>query len=321
MADFLQIIDRFGRRKLTEIGSVKGINAEKLAGETATNYKKAGVNLDPHIDYAYRVQGDLVLKSIDYSLYVMDGSGTITLTLPTTVTRGTEITFINPTKGTFIISGNGIKIVKSGVEYSSISLTEYQSIKLKYLDVGTIHPSLWYELITIPVGVGGYVHPAAHPPSIITQDTENRFVSDVQITSFLASHSWKCGIATKNITDVSGVQTIAHGLGRVPKFVRVDGAVIITTAITQMCTGVYDGSANNGLSVCIGEGTSTAATDAVYTSTSIALGFSPLVATNPFTGANRQTGIITVDATNIYITWTKTGTVASLVASLLWQVN
>jgi hypothetical protein len=132
-------------------------------------------------------------------------------------------------------------------------------------------------------------------------------------------NTWKTGIATKNITDVSAVQNIAHGLGRVPKYVRIDGAVIITTAITQLATGIYDGTNNSGLTVAIGEGTSTAATDAVYTSTAIALGFSPLVATNVFTGANRQTGIISVDATNIIITWTKTGTVASLTASLIWQ--
>lgn len=135
----------------------------------------------------------------------------------------------------------------------------------------------------------------------------------------LTAQTWKSGITTKNINDTGIVQNIAHGLGRVPKFVRIEGAIIISAAITQMCTGVFDGTNNNGLSVCIGEGTSTAATDAVYTSTSIALGFSPLVATNVFTGANRQTGVISVDDTNIKITWTKTGTVASLTASLLWQ--
>jgi hypothetical protein len=132
-------------------------------------------------------------------------------------------------------------------------------------------------------------------------------------------NTWKTGIATKNITDTSTTQNIAHGLGRVPVYVRIDGAVIITTAITQLATGIFDGTNNSGLTVAIGEGTSTAATDAVYTSTAIALGFSPLVATNVFTGANRQTGVISVDATNIIITWTKTGTVASLTASLIWQ--
>lgn len=141
------------------------------------------------------------------------------------------------------------------------------------------------------------------------------------VSDYLIAHppTWRTGIAAKNITDVSGVQNIPHGLGRVPLFVRIDGAVIISAAITQMATGIFGGGNNSGLTVAIGEGTSTAATDAVYTSATIALGFSPLVATNVFTGANRQTGIISVDATNIRITWTKTGTVASLTASLIWQ--
>lgn len=195
-----------------------------------------------------------------------------------------------------------------------------------------------------------YTHPSTHPASIITESSDRRFITDIEragfhltgsdnqdLSSFITtsdprltdarqplghSHipfSWASGITTKNITDVSGVQNIPHGLGRVPTYVRIDGAVIITTAITQMCTGVFDGINNRGMTIAIGEGTSTAATDAVYTSTSIALGFSPLVATNPFTGANRQTGVISVDATNIIITWTKTGTVASLTASLIWQ--
>lgn len=163
-----------------------------------------------------------------------------------------------------------------------------------------------------------------HPASQITDAvvlTNDARLSDAR-TPTAHTHetpTWTSGITTKNITDASIVQNIAHGLGRVPKYVRIDGAIIITTAITQLATGIFDGTNNRGLTVAVGEGTSTAATDAVYTSTSIALGFSPLVATNVFTGANRQTGVISVDATNIIITWTKTGTVGSLTASLIWQ--
>jgi hypothetical protein len=166
---------------------------------------------------------------------------------------------------------------------------------------------------------------STHAPSNAQKNSDiTKGEVEAVLTGELTSHShasqtWKTGIATKNITDVSAVQNIAHGLGRIPKYVRIDGAIIITAAITQLATGIFDGTNNSGLTVAIGEGTSTAATDAVYTSTSIALGFSPLVATNVFTGANRQTGVISVDATNIIITWTKTGTVGSLVASLIWQ--
>jgi hypothetical protein len=166
---------------------------------------------------------------------------------------------------------------------------------------------------------------SSHAPSN-AQKNSDIIISEIEakLTGVISTHShatptWKSGIATRDIGAASGSQTIAHGLGRVPKFVRIEGAVIISAAITSQCTGVFDGTNNNGLAIMWGEGTSAATTEAIYTSTSIALGFTTAVATNAFTGANRQTGIITVDATNITITWTKTGTVASLVASLLWQ--
>ena len=65
---------------------------------------------------------------------------------------------------------------------------------------------------------------------------------EAKLTGVISSHShaigsatWKTGIVTKNITDASTTQNIPHGLGRVPKLVRIDGAIIITNAITQMC--------------------------------------------------------------------------------------
>jgi hypothetical protein len=169
-----------------------------------------------------------------------------------------------------------------------------------------------------------YTHSqSTHAPST-AQKNSDIIKSEVEavLTGELTSHShantWKSGIATKNITDASTVQNIPHGLGRVPKFVEIDGAVVITAAIFSQCKGIFDG-ANCGMAIMWGEGTSTAATEAIYTSTSIALGFTTTVATNAFTGANRQTGVISVDATNIIITWTKTGTVGSLTASLIWK--
>lgn len=176
-------------------------------------------------------------------------------------------------------------------------------------------------VVTIVKGKKKYIPLPPVDPLVIATAVSDYLIANppTPLTHTHATPTWRTGIAAKNITDVSGVQNIPHGLGRVPSFVRIDGAVIISAAITQMATGIFGGGNNSGLTVAIGEGTSTAATDAVYTSATIALGFSPLVATNVFTGANRQTGIISVDATNIRITWTKTGTVASLTASLIWQ--
>jgi hypothetical protein len=131
----------------------------------------------------------------------------------------------------------------------------------------------------------------------------------------------KCGIATKNVNDASTTQTIAHGLGRVPKIVRVSAVLVYTAAISMKSSGVYDGTNHSGICIVWTEGTTTATTDTVYSSTSAELGFTALGSTNPYTGANRQTGVITVNSTNITITWTKAGTVASATANILWEVN
>ena len=129
----------------------------------------------------------------------------------------------------------------------------------------------------------------------------------------------KTGIITRDITTASGTVNIAHGLGRVPKIVRVKASLISSASVTQEAQGVYDGTNHAGLSSIYVEGTTTATTDQIFSSTSFELGFSAATVVNPYTGANRQTCTITVDATNIIFTWTKTGTVASAVANILWE--
>jgi hypothetical protein len=136
-----------------------------------------------------------------------------------------------------------------------------------------------------------------------------------------AATTWKTGIATKNITDASTVQNIAHGLGRVPKIVRVNAHCAYAAALSQICSGAYDGTNHNGMNLCSAEGTSTALIDNIYSSSAAELGFTAATGTNPYTGANRQTGVITCDATNIIITWTKAGTVTSNTVNILWEVT
>lgn len=178
MAGRVLVIEN-NRRKWVALSELSGVNASYLDGTPATHYQKKGMKEDYIQHFPYRVQGTIFLNSIDYPMYVLDG-GSSSLTLPSVVDRGIEAMFINVTKGVFTINGGGIKIVRSGVEYDSITLTEYQSIRLTYLDIGTDHPSMWYESISIPTGVGGYTHPATHPPSIIAQNSTNRFVTDTE---------------------------------------------------------------------------------------------------------------------------------------------
>jgi hypothetical protein len=139
-------------------------------------------------------------------------------------------------------------------------------------------------------------------------------------TGPIGSPTYKSGIATKNINDASTTQNIAHGLGRIPKIVRVK-CMAVASALSQICLGVYDGTNHSGISICMTEGTTTATTDTIYSSATQELGFTAAGSTSPFSGANKQSGVITVDATNIIITWTKTGTVASNTVNILWEVS
>ncbi len=60
-------------------------------------------------------------------------------------------------------------------------------------------------------GGGGYVHPATHPPSIIVQDTSNRFVTDAEKTT------WNAKAPTTPVT------TGANGLMLATDKVKIDG--------------------------------------------------------------------------------------------------
>ena len=134
----------------------------------------------------------------------------------------------------------------------------------------------------------------------------------------IVAPTWKTGITTRDVNTASGTVNVAHGLGRVPSVVRVT-ASLIQAANTTECHGCYDGTNHSGLCSIYQEGATTATTDTNYSSTAFELGFSAATVVNPYTGANRQTATITVDTTNIVFTWTKTGTVASAVANILWE--
>ena len=142
MADYILIIDSFGRKKYKEVSSDV---FDKLTGES-----------DGTVIAPYRIQGNLTLRKIEYSCYALDNDSTTILTLPKSkdVKQGTTILLVNPSKGSFVINANDIKIVKDGVEYKTLTITEYQAVKLTLLDIGQVHNSLWY-------GIGSYGFGAA----------------------------------------------------------------------------------------------------------------------------------------------------------------
>lgn len=105
------------------------------------------------------------------------------------------------------------------------------------------------------------------------------------------------GTATKNLADASTTQNIAHGLGFIP--------------VQFIVVGVPPANSNNNIAISLSGNDIAAGTISADL---------PAATFNISTtsGTNRQLGVITADATNIIITWTKTGSPTGT-ANLAWQ--
>ena len=107
-------------------------------------------------------------------------------------------------------------------------------------------------------------------------------------------------VASRDLTAASGVQTIAHGLGIAPKYVRFSGFEPGTH--NDGTIGWSNGSTNESISFLSGTVQDNAGAGCMVFQQS---------------GAS-QTAVCTVDATNITLTWTKSGS-PSGTAQFLWE--
>ena len=108
-------------------------------------------------------------------------------------------------------------------------------------------------------------------------------------------NSWAVMQVTKNSADASSVQSIAHGLGVTPRFVRITARPDNDAGSYAESTTIYNGTDQKNIST-FGSGS----VKGYLTSAFI------LNSTADQSG-NRQQGDVTFNATNIIITWTKTG--------------
>jgi len=116
------------------------------------------------------------------------------------------------------------------------------------------------------------------------------------------------GTTTKNAADASATQNIAHGLGTIPVNCSIVATSVFSSTNVQWLKAetTYNGTTQSSNSVYISGNVATTA-DNTFT-------------LNIDTAAGTQRGVVTFDATNIIITWTKTGT-ASGTYQLLWKAN
>ena len=130
-------------------------------------------------------------------------------------------------------------------------------------------------------------------------NTATEFMNGVGNWVTPSNSSWTCGSTSKDAADASTTQTIAHGLGRTPVFVRL--LAMATTSSSTTNPGhseiVYNGTTNAGVS-----GIAAESGGAIW---AVAAGFVLNLNFAGATSSHRQTGVVTFDATNITITWTK----------------
>lgn len=111
---------------------------------------------------------------------------------------------------------------------------------------------------------------------------------------------------------VTGVQTIAHGLGIIPKVLRIYAALSGSNIITSFSNGVSNGSSANAMYVF---------TDTSSTSSAVGVDGSSIIRVlTTMTGTQTISASVTLDATNINLTWSKTGSPTGT-CSFVWEVT
>lgn len=130
-----------------------------------------------------------------------------------------------------------------------------------------------------------------------------------------AGVTFKFGSFSKDMTTTT-TDTIAHGLGITPKIVSIR-CIFAKNAVIAESTGTSNGSTES----CIYKYYNTNGNVSDVSSDTRAVHFSY---NNGTSDADYNRGVITLDATNITITWTKTGTISggggsASTAYLLWE--
>lgn len=124
--------------------------------------------------------------------------------------------------------------------------------------------------------------------------------------------TYKNGTTTRAGDAASGDQTIAHGLGKVPRKTSIratwaTGAAAISAVVSN---GIYNGTTMSRSSVSVGAAGGCSAGDST----------TDIVFIQDASGGT-QTATIAVDSTNITLSWVKVGSPNSSNIHLLWEVE
>lgn len=119
------------------------------------------------------------------------------------------------------------------------------------------------------------------------------------------------GITTRDLSTASGNQTIAHGLGATPKYIKITAILGSTGAATNSFSfGVYNGTTTSNVSR--GMNSNSQYFQETSSTNVISLYAVDINSTTP------QVATVTFDGTNITLAWTKNGT-PTTTAQILWE--
>ena len=131
----------------------------------------------------------------------------------------------------------------------------------------------------------------------LATDSATKVPSQQSVKAYAdALRTFTSGTASKNASDASTTQNIAHGLGKIPKKVR----------LTARSTRLYVDGFNTYISDTIYNGTTQSSTSITGAQSSPYFANGTTFSINSSSSDGTQAGVVTFDATNIIITWTKT---------------
>ena len=136
-------------------------------------------------------------------------------------------------------------------------------------------------------------------------------VSGALLTNLPNPITYTNGTDTKNAADASGTQNIAHGLGKIPKKVKITAYAQVDAVgngedLMRVSNTVYNGTTQSSLSFYESGGGNTATISTTFILT--------------ISNGGTQVGVVTFDATNIIITWTKNSSPTGTY-TLLWEAE
>lgn len=135
----------------------------------------------------------------------------------------------------------------------------------------------------------------------------NDYEDFAKLSEAVGGITFNHGLATRSGNASSGDQTIAHGLGKTPAVVKL--------------VAMKSAGDNGGVSLSFGsyKSGSVRSLTAEYI-LSINSSTSNIISIVDYGGGNKQEATISVDSTNITLSWTKTGTPSSSTIIILWEV-